>query len=104
MRTRFTSAAIVGARLLLLCATSAALWPETSSAASGQDALHYHYFKERRPLQLETQRVAILQARTATAEGPAQALSRFGLTPAGTQVLPIAGWSLAGTPAASHTE
>src|SRR5215831_7591496 len=102
--TKFTSVLIVAAQLLLLCATSATLGAGTSSAASGQDPLHYHYFKERRPLKLQTERVAILQARTAAAEGLGQALSRFGLASEETQVLPIAGWSLAGTPAASHTE
>jgi subtilisin family serine protease len=104
MRTRSTSVAIVVTRLLLLCATSATLAPWISSAASGQDSLYYHYFKERRPLKLEAERVAILQARTAAAEGPGQALSRFGLAPEATQALPIAGWSLAGTPAASHAD
>src|SRR5438094_862634 len=104
MRTRFTSVAIVGARLLMLCATSATLGADTSRAASGQDQLYYHYFKERRPLKLETERVAILQARTAAAEGLGQALPKFGLVPQETRALPIAGWSLAGTPAASHTE
>jgi predicted outer membrane repeat protein len=34
MKTKFTSVAIVGARLLLLCATSATLWPGTSRAAT----------------------------------------------------------------------
>jgi subtilisin family serine protease len=104
MSTGFTSIAIVAARLLLVCATSAILAPGTSIAGSGQDPLYYHYFKERRPLKLETERVAILQARTAATEGPGQALSKFDLAPEATQVLPIAGWSLAGTPAASHTE
>src|SRR5262245_39952893 len=97
-RTRFTSVAIVLARLLLLCTTSAILGPGTSRAASGQGPLHYHYFKERRPLKLQTERIAILHARTPAAEGPGKALSRFGLDPQGTQVMPIAGWSLAGTP------
>jgi len=102
---KLTSVALVLARLLLLCATSAAaLGAGTSSPASGKAPLYYHYFKERRPLKLETERVAILQARTAATEGVGQALSRFGLAAEGTQVLPITGWSLAGTPAASHTE
>src|SRR5216117_760302 len=104
MRSRFTSVAIVGGRLLLLCATSATLGLGTSNAASGQDQLYHHYFKERRPLKLETERVAILQARAAAAEGLGQALPKFGLAPEGTRALPFAGWSLAGTPAASHTE
>src|SRR5215471_17502823 len=104
MRTKFTSVAIVGARLLLLCATSATLGPEPSSAASDQDPLYYHYFKERRPLKLDTERVAILQTRTAAPAGLGQALSKFGLAPAGTHALPIARWSLASIPATSHTE
>jgi subtilisin family serine protease len=95
---------MVGARLFLLCATAAALGPGTSSAASGQEPPYYHYFKERRPLKLQTERIAIFQARTAATQGPGQALSKFGLAPEGMQALPIAGWSLAGTPAASHTE
>src|SRR5947209_5675398 len=74
-----------------------------SRAASGQDQLYYHYFKERRPLKLDTERVAILQTRTAAAEGPGQALSKFGLAPEKTQGLPIMGWSLARIPAASHS-
>src|SRR6266403_1494913 len=78
--------------------------PIPSRYASGQDQLYYHYFKERRPLKLDTERVAILQTRTAAAEGLGQAVSRFGLAPQEMQGLPIAGWSLAGTPAASHTE
>src|SRR5205807_1159910 len=63
-----------------------------------------HYFKERRPLKLQTERVAILQARTAAVNGLGQALPKFGLAPEETRALPIAGWSVAGTPAASHTE
>src|SRR6266446_3658825 len=78
--------------------------PIPSRAASGQDQIYYHYFKELRPLRLDTERVAILQARTAAAEGLGQALSRFGLAPQENHALPIAGWSLAGTPAASHSE
>jgi len=104
MRGGFTSVVIAGARLLLLCTTSVTLGAATSGAASGEDQLYYHYFKERRPLKLDTQRVAILQTRTATAAGLGQAVSRFGLAPQETRGLPIAGWSLAGTPAASHTE
>jgi len=104
MRTKFTSVAIVGSRLLLLYATSATLGTGTSSAASGQDHPYYHYFKERRPLKLDTERVAIIHTRTAAAEGLGRTLSKFGLAPRETQALPIAGWSLAGTPAASHTE
>jgi subtilisin family serine protease len=104
VRTRFTSVAIVGARLFSLCATFATLRADTSSAASGQAPLYYHYFKERRPLNLETKRVAILQARTTGAGDVGQALSRFGLAAEATQVLPITGWSLAGTQGGGLTE
>ena len=110
MKTRiknlFTSLVVASREAWVLPAliVGLGLIPVERLSAQGQEPLYYHYFKERRPLKLETERVAILQARTAAAEGPGQALSRFGLAPEGTQALPIAGWSLAGTPAASHTE
>ncbi|PWU18269.1 MAG: hypothetical protein C5B50_09575 [Verrucomicrobia bacterium] len=96
--------AFVVARLLWLCATSATLGPGTSGAATGQEPLYYHYFKERRPLKLDTERVAFRQTRTIVSAGVGQAVSRFGLAPPETRTLPIPGWSLARTPAASLTE
>ncbi len=104
MRTKLTWVAIVGARLFVCCVASATLGAQTSRAGSGPDPLYYHYFKELRPLKLETKHVAILQTRTAAAGGPAPALIRFGLAPEQTQALPIAGWSFAGTSAGSRTE
>src|SRR6266550_3872427 len=105
MRTKFPSISLVVAGCLAFyCARSATLGAATSGAAAGQDQLYYHYFKERRAVKLDTERVAILQTRAAAAEGLGQAVSRFGLAPEKTQGLPIAGWSLAGTPAANHTE
>jgi subtilisin family serine protease len=101
-RTEFTPVAVVGARLLLFCAMVVIPGPGSSSTAAGPEPLYYHYFKERRPLKLQTERVAIL-ASTPAPQGVAQALYRFGLIPDGTQELPIAGWSLVGTPAASRT-
>jgi hypothetical protein len=66
MRTKFTSINLVVAGCLAFyCATSVTLGAATSGAAPGQDQLYYHYFKERRPLKLDTERVAILQARPA---------------------------------------
>src|SRR5689334_8432515 len=94
MKAKFTSVASVGARLLLLCATYVTPGTETSSAASAQEQPAYQYFTDRRPLKLETERVAILQAGTSGAEGPGHALLKFGLTAEQTQALPIAGWSL----------
>jgi hypothetical protein len=110
MKTRiknlFTSLVVASREAWVLPAliVGLGLIPVERLSAQGQEPLYYHYFKERRPLKLETERVALLQARTAAAEGPGQALSKFGLVPEGTQVLPIAGWSLVGTPAASRTE
>src|SRR5215831_4972689 len=98
MKTNFTSLAAAGIRLFLLCSMSASLGPWMSSSAATQEPLYYHYFKERRPLKLDTERVAVLRARTAPVDGLKQALPRFGVAPDGTRVLPVAGWSLANTP------
>jgi len=93
MRTKFPSISLVVAGCLAFyCARSATLGAATSGAADGQDQLYYHYFKERRAVKLDTERVAIFQTRAAAAEGLGQAVSRFGLAPEKTQRLPIAGW------------
>ncbi len=69
-----------------------------------QGPLYYHYFKEHRTLQLDTNRVAVLQASQVAPVALGQAFAKFGLEPEQTRVLSVPGWSFARPPASSGSE
>ncbi len=72
-----------------------ALAIETAQAES----YHYYYFDQKRPLSIDTTRVAILEAihgQQALAKGR---FEKFGIVDADVKPWPIAGWSLADVPA-----
>jgi subtilisin family serine protease len=77
----------------------------------GQDAApayHYYYFDQKRPLTLDTRRIAVLEygntAGTVTSLGGARrALTRLGVRSTSVRPHPIKGWSVADTPARLRT-
>jgi len=62
------------------------------------ESLHYYYFKEKRPLSLDTERVAIFEAaigQQALAKGR---FEKFGIRDSDVKPWPIHGWSVADVP------
>src|SRR5437867_11243066 len=79
-----------GAKLVALLFAALA-----NDECNAQSQLSYHFFKERRPLKLDTSRVAILQTHATVGVGLGSSLKRFGFAPEEPQALPIRGWSIA---------
>ena len=73
---KWTSAALI--------ASVASVASMTSMANGGQTntRFHYYYFKEKRPLALDLQRIAVLQTDPADRESFRQGLARSGMVQA----------------------
>jgi len=80
-----------GLAALLLSALAA------SPAGAGENGYAYSYFKEQRPLTLDTTRVAVLLAPDRKAPEPD--LARYGLDASTATPMAVQGWSLVGTTA-----
>src|SRR5437773_9498825 len=73
-----------------------------SAVGATNDAFYHYYFKEKRALTLDVDRIAILHARNSQSTAAQAALAKAGALQARTETWPSRGWSLASGLANTH--